>query len=671
MEPQRSVSMNSNNQQVLENNVQTAENLFANKNNAKRSDIRIVHELEKFTLVEEEVKLERRGKSLDRYFFRNFYLYCKEVWFSFVYAVQMFVKTYTNFKMFVPNVRRKWVTFKRFWAENWKPLVFISRLGEFWSDFTRWVRTPRRANGTGRRRFFSFYIFGSILAIVFIILVCVTPEGEINNFGEYVTINFFEHNATVIAISTTICAVAFIQSAFGFNNIYKRFLNTTKRYPLVMGIIIGLLAIALFFGAQTPFVNLWNLDASAESYDLMKGIAILVWGLVVIACYVIVFFDGYSNIIARIFFSKGVDGSNTLSRNVKGWLYLLPALIPLFVFTFLPMINALLMGFVRLDHDFPYTSWTFFGFWEKLLTNENDFVKNHMTLEFFKITFEDPAFYHSLITTTIIAIVTVPICTAISVFIAVFLNSIKKLQAFFQTVYFLPYVTSMTAVTAVWRLILQDNGPLNTIFGADIGWLGASDPLVTIGSSTFLGYVNGTKFNLYSNWAYQMYPQMFGYIIYSVWNGLAFKIVIFLSGLQSIDKQIYQAAELDGASAYRKFVKITVPLLAPILLFNTLTSLIGAFKAYTATKTLFLDSPRFQTIVYYMFQFINNTSYDRGSAVAFILFFILLLFTLVRMMISKRTNIRMSKEDKRIAKERAKTMKKRSRAERILGGGVQ
>ena len=141
--------------------------------------------------------------------------------------------------------------------------------------------------------------------------------------------------------------------------------------------------------------------------------------------------------------------------------------------------------------------------------------------------------------------------------------------------------------------------------------------------------------------------------------------------MQSIDKQIYQAAELDGASSARKFMKITVPLLGPILLFNTLTSLIGAFKVYTATKTLFLDSPRFETIVYYLFSFINRTQYDRGSAVADLLFILLLCFTLIRMFISKKTNIRMSKEDKKLAKEKAKNQKKMSRADRILSGGAK
>lgn len=628
---------------------------------------RIVHELQEDTLVVEEVKLERNGRPLDRYFFRNFGLYVKEVWFMFINAVVRFFSTYTNFKNFVPNVTRKWKTLCRFFSENWKPLVFISRLGEFWQDFTRWVRTPRSGNSQ-RRRFFSFYLFGGIFLFALLIMFLTTPEGTIDEFGSFQPISFMEYNAVWFSIVLVVCAVGFIQSSFGFNNIYKRYLNTVKRYPIVMAIVDGLVCIALYFACRAPYVNAFNLKADQQ---LILYIVEASWALICLVIYILIFFDGYSNIFARFFFTKGADGSVTLSRNLKGWMYMLPALIPLLTFTFIPMINAILMGFVKLGDDYVYTEWTLLGFLRKLITNENNFVSNHMTFDWFIMTFKDPRFLHSLITTTIIALVTVPICTMIALFIAIFLNSIKKFQAVFQTIYFLPYVTSMTAITAVWRLLLQDNGVINALFGSNLHWLEAVDPLFKIGGKEFLGFSSGLAYYKYSEWTYSVYPQMFAYIIYSIWSGLAFKIVIFLSGLQSIDKQVYQAAELDGASASRKFLKITVPLLAPILLFNTLTSLIGAFKVYTATKTLFMNSPQFETIVFYLFSFIERTSYDRGSAVADLLFILLLCFTLIRMFISKKTNIRMSKEDKKLAKQKAKNTRKMSRADRILSGGVK
>lgn len=636
-----------------------------------RTDFKVVHELETKSLVVEEVKLERNGKPLDRYFFRNLGLYIKEVWFMFVYAAVNCFKTYTNFRNFVPNVKGKWKTFKRFWSENWNPLVFVSRIGEFWVDFTRWVRTPRRGNGN-RRRFFSFYIFAGIFAFSCLIMLLATPEGYYDDtMGMYVEYSFLEFNGPWFYSILAICLFAFIQSSFGFNNIYKRFLNTFKRYPLYLSIITGLVIIGFYFLLEPSYVAAFNLNANDANYALMNAIVKSTWGLICLVIYVLIVMDGIYNIIARFFFNKGVDGSVTLTRNLKGWVYMLPCLVPLFAFTFLPMINALLMGFVVLDREYPYTEWTLWGFLFKVITNENGFIQKHLTLEYFQIAITDPSFYHSIITTAIIAFVTVPICTFISIIIAVFLNSIKKIQGLFQTIYFLPYVTAMTAITAVWRLLLSDSGIINALFGSNISWLNAIEPMFRIGGASFSGFVNGQPYYTYGSWAYPVYPQMFGYMMYSIWDGLAFKIVIFLSGLQSIDKQVYQAAELDGASSARKFLKITVPLLAPILLFNTLTSLIGAFKIYTATKTLFLNEPRFQTIVFYLFSFMDRTAYSQASAVAVLLFILLLCFTLIRMFISKRTNIRMSKEDKKIAKARNKNLAKKSRAEKILSGGVQ
>ena len=138
--------------------------------------------------------------------------------------------------------------------------------------------------------------------------------------------------------------------------------------------------------------------------------------------------------------------------------------------------------------------------------------------------------------------------------------------------------------------------------------------------------------------SYQAYPQLIGFVVYSIWDGLAFKIVIFLTGLQGIDKQVYQAAQLDGSTRLRTFRKITLPLLAPIMLFITTTSMIGAFKTYTSTKSLFLNDPKFETIVFYMFKYIDGTktAYDKASAVGVLLFMIIISFTGIRMFLKNR-----------------------------------
>lgn len=458
----------------------------------------------------------------------------------------------------------------RFIKENYSPLVFISRIGEFFQDFVRWTRKHKVAS----------------LVVIFVF--------------------------SIIA--------ALVGGAFAYTPYKTKYMH------------------------GTPY-----LQASGLILAIVLGVLLVYWIVTAVLTKT----------------KEKVTGELGIVRNIKGWMYVMPALIPMTVFTFYPMISAVLMGFVKFGEgtiNFNYLDWDLFKFFYYLFTQPQVFIREHITISHFVNTFADSAFYHSLITTTIIVLVSVPISTAISVFIAVFLNSIKKLQGLYQTVYFLPYVTAMTAVTAVWRLILAYDssmyaettyGIFNSVIvlfgGSPVNWLSSPDPLF--------------KIPLGGLAPYEVYPQMIAFIIYSIWSGLAFKIIIFLTGLQGIDKQVYQAAQIDGASKKRIFFKITIPLLAPILLFNTTTSMIGAFKTYTSTKTLFLNAPKFETIVFYLFKFIDYGSYDRASAVADVLFIILMCFTAIRNFTTKHGKV---KNNNGPLQDKKKKMK---RADRILAGG--
>ena len=133
---------------------------------------------------------------------------------------------------------------------------------------------------------------------------------------------------------------------------------------------------------------------------------------------------------------------------------------------------------------------------------------------------------------------------------------------------------------------------------------------------------------------------------YTVWNGLAFKIIVFLSGLQSIDKQYYQAAQIDAAPRWRVFTKITVPLLSPMILYITITSFIGAFKAYSSVIAVFGTGkygpdgePNMMiTVVGYIYDkmAIGGTPYGVASAASLILFFIILIITMLQLQVSKK-----------------------------------
>ena len=557
-----------------------------------------------------------RSRTQDRYFFRNLKNYIVKTARSFKYAAIKCFKTYTNFGAFVPNFTRKVRAFGRFWKENANPLVFLSRLGEFWTDWTIWTRK--------KHRFFNFYIWGALFGICCLVLgLMFDPYVYDTESGLYYSISFFEKQKIPFLSCLAVCIFGFIQTSFGINNLYRKLINISRRYPIVTAIIEGIIAISI------PLLCTIGKD------DFWK--AIMIPAAVCLVIYVYVYLDCVVGLLSRFIFRKSDDGSNELAANIKGFLYLTPAILPMLVFTFYPMINAILMGFVRFNTDFIFTEWSFLTFVSRVFT-DSKFREKNLKFDWFISTVQDPAFYHSLITTVVIVLITVPISTGISVVIAVLMNSIKKLQGLYQTIYFLPYVTAMTAVTSVWRLILGENGVLNLIFNSSTNWLASPDPMFIVGSYEYLGLSNGTEFFGVSKWAYQAYPQLIGFVVYSIWDGLAFKIVIFLTGLQGIDKQVYQAAQLDGSTRLRTFRKITLPLLAPIMLFITTTSMIGAFKTYTSTKSLFLNDPKFETIVFYMFKYIDGTktAYDKASAVGVLLFMIIISFTGIRMFLKNR-----------------------------------
>jgi multiple sugar transport system permease protein len=318
---------------------------------------------------------------------------------------------------------------------------------------------------------------------------------------------------------------------------------------------------------------------------------------------------------------------NYLNNNtVKGYLYILPALAIIFTFTFYPFISAFLMGFVKFttnqtaEFQFTYYDWSIFEFIKRIFTFDREFF-NILSFNNFIFVLKDKDFWKAMYNTTIIVVISVPLSIVISLAIAVGLNAVPKLKSLFQTVYFLPYVTAMVAVATVWRWFFYKDS------------LGSSHGLINY----MLGIFNISPID----WLYGSdggYYQLLAFIIYSTWSALAFKIVIFLSGLQNINKEYYSAAKVDGASKWRIFTKITVPQLSPIILFVSITSMIGAFKVFTAVQTLFygpgIDNSVL-TIVFYVYREMSLSFYDTAAAAAVILFIFILLLTMLQFRLTR------------------------------------
>ena len=302
--------------------------------------------------------------------------------------------------------------------------------------------------------------------------------------------------------------------------------------------------------------------------------------------------------------------------NWKAWLYLAPALILIMLFTIFPIINTFVISFMR---DYNYATGTSSGF-----TFDNYGIvlgivervpgdPNSVMTEFIR---------YALPNTLIITFVTVPISVIIALLIAIGLNRIKAVRSFFQTIFFLPYVTNTIAVGMVFALIFSNTGLFNRLFG-----------------------IEGTQWiQLGTSWG----RSMFVICLYVIWTALPFKILIFASGLQNVDQQYYDAARIDATPKWKTDLKIVLPMISPQILYVSVTSFISGFKEYNAIVGLFNrgyttdgNLHDLYTVVYYIYDQIQGVGGGRqrleyAAAGAVVLFVIIFAFTLVQMQVAKK-----------------------------------
>ncbi len=252
----------------------------------------------------------------------------------------------------------------------------------------------------------------------------------------------------------------------------------------------------------------------------------------------------------------------------------------------------------------------------------------------FKAVITYSKFLTALKNTVLLCVLTVPISTFLALLIAVCLNAIKPLQRFLQTVFFLPYVTNSIAIGMVFYAMF---GMVGTAFGFEDEMIISPGIINEVLDVFGIGPVNWINSGS-SYWA-----NIFVLVVYIVWNALPFKILILLGGLQSINKQYYEAARVDGTGRVRTFTRITVPLLSPMLAYVIITGFIGGFKEYSSIVGIFGDSMgpagdpyRLQTMVGYVYQVLPDGHAGRAGAAALILFVIIFAVTLVNLAVSKK-----------------------------------
>ena len=300
----------------------------------------------------------------------------------------------------------------------------------------------------------------------------------------------------------------------------------------------------------------------------------------------------------------------------KAWLYLSPAIVLLLVFTVWPIFNTLRMAFLNGYGNMAEIGGATFQF------GIENFIK---VLKYKK-------FINCLANTALLCAITVPVSTILALLIAVALNSIKPLQKFLQTIFFLPYVTNSIAIGMVFAAMFNIVGLKAT--GVAETW-GIVNNVLQVFGITPINWINAGS----AYWA-----NITVMIVYIVWNALPFKILVLLGGLQSINKQYYDAAKVDGTPRRRVFTHITVPLLSPMIAYVVITSFIGGFKEYSSIVGIFgenmgpaNDVGRLNTIVGFVYDSLELDRQGLASAAALILFGIIFVITMINRYVSSKT----------------------------------
>ena len=291
-----------------------------------------------------------------------------------------------------------------------------------------------------------------------------------------------------------------------------------------------------------------------------------------------------------------------------GWMMVFPALMGLIVWHFAPAVYAFAMSFL---HDYKIINQPVWGG-----------LENYLALVV------DPNFWKSLLNSFWYVIGTVPVGILIATLIAILLNENVRGLGLFRTIYFLPYITALTAAAAVWKWIYNPEfGLLNALLRTPgQPWLDNPNAIFQLLASTVRlelpGFLQGPSVALCA------------VMVMSIWHQLGYSVVILLAGLQTVPREYYEAASLDGASWWDQVRFITWPLLSPTTFFLAITGLIAAFQVFTQILVLTPTGGVLgdtTTIVKYLYdKGFRDSNYSYASAMAFALFVLVVILSLLQ-----------------------------------------
>jgi len=289
---------------------------------------------------------------------------------------------------------------------------------------------------------------------------------------------------------------------------------------------------------------------------------------------------------------KGVAKKHARSQFLWGWAFILPTVIGLFVLNIYPAIGNIRQSFYRMGD---------FG-------RGNIFVG----LDNYSRLLADADVWQALSNTLRYAVVEVPISVALALVMAALLNRKMKGRTIYRTVFFLPMIAAPAAIALVWRWLYNSKfGLLNNVLGLDVRWV--SNPDIAIYSIAVIG----------------------------IWSVVGYNMILFLSGLQEIPRDYYEATAIDGAGPVRQFFHITLPLVSPTLFFVCVTRTIGAMQVFDLIYMVMeRGNPalkRTQSLVYLFYQYTfveKNVGY--GSTIVVLLLGVIMVFTLIQVLAQKK-----------------------------------
>jgi len=301
----------------------------------------------------------------------------------------------------------------------------------------------------------------------------------------------------------------------------------------------------------------------------------------------------------KILIEGGAGNSITMTkRNVKNmamaYLFLLPNLVGFLIFTLIPIVCSMGLSFMEWDSANPMV---FVGF------------------ENFKRLWTDDTFKISLWNTVYYSAFTVPLTMGAALGLAIILNQKMKGINIFRTIFFFPHVASLVAIAVVWNLLFPPTlGPVNNIL-------------------RFLGIANPPGWTSSVDWAMPVI------IIVSIWKSMGYYMILYLSGLQAIPRELYEAAKVDGANSFQRFKSITLPMLTPTTFFVSIMLTIACFKVFDLVSVMTNGGPGRATNVL-VFNIYNtafiNYEFGYASAISMILFIIVLAITIVQFRAEKK-----------------------------------